>query len=195
MDVDRAERAHLSIGEVLALLQEEFPDVTISKIRFLESQGLLDPERTPSGYRKFYDADSSGCGGSSRQQKRPLPAAEGHQGPPATATRRRQPLLERRRSRRRRRRPRRPGDPRPTPVEPAGAGIAVRRRPGRPRRRASADGPPSVPARQRRRARRGAGHRCSTAAPTSTSASPRAELAAAAGIAERDVERPRVASG
>ena len=33
------------------------PDVTISKIRFLESQGLLDPERTPSGYRKFYDAD------------------------------------------------------------------------------------------------------------------------------------------
>src|SRR3569832_1873081 len=49
--------AHLSIGEVLSLLQEEFPDVTISKIRFLESQGLLDPERTPSGYRKFYEAD------------------------------------------------------------------------------------------------------------------------------------------
>ena len=51
------EHAHLSIGEVLSLLQEEFPDVTISKIRFLESQGLLDPERTPSGYRKFYEAD------------------------------------------------------------------------------------------------------------------------------------------
>ena len=51
------ERAHLSIGEVLSLLREEFPDVTISKIRFLESQGLLDPERTPSGYRKFYDED------------------------------------------------------------------------------------------------------------------------------------------
>ncbi len=50
-------RGHLSIGEVLALLQDEFPDVTISKIRFLESQGLLDPERTPSGYRKFYEAD------------------------------------------------------------------------------------------------------------------------------------------
>ncbi len=48
---------HLSIGEVLALLQDEFPDVTISKIRFLESQGLIDPERTPSGYRKFYEAD------------------------------------------------------------------------------------------------------------------------------------------
>ncbi len=42
---------------MLSLLKEEFPDVTISKIRFLESQGLLDPERTPSGYRKFYDSD------------------------------------------------------------------------------------------------------------------------------------------
>jgi DNA-binding transcriptional MerR regulator len=51
------DRAYLSIGEVLSLLKEEFPDVTISKIRFLESQGLLDPERTPSGYRKFYDSD------------------------------------------------------------------------------------------------------------------------------------------
>src|SRR4051794_37684480 len=51
------DRPYLSIGEVLSLLREEFPDVTISKIRFLESQGLLDPERTPSGYRKFYEAD------------------------------------------------------------------------------------------------------------------------------------------
>jgi DNA-binding transcriptional MerR regulator len=51
------ERTHLSIGEVLSLLQPEFPDITISKIRFLESQGLLDPERTPSGYRKFHDDD------------------------------------------------------------------------------------------------------------------------------------------
>jgi len=49
--------AYLSIGEVLSLLQEEFPDITISKIRFLESQGLIEPERTPSGYRKFYDED------------------------------------------------------------------------------------------------------------------------------------------
>jgi len=52
-----AERAFMSIGEVLTLLKDEFPDVTISKIRFLESQGLLDPERTPSGYRKFYETD------------------------------------------------------------------------------------------------------------------------------------------
>ena len=48
---------HLAIGEVLALLQTEFPDVTISKIRFLEAQGLIVPERTAAGYRKFYDAD------------------------------------------------------------------------------------------------------------------------------------------
>lgn len=57
-DVEAAGGApHRSIGEVLALLREEFPDVTISKIRFLESQGLVDPERTPSGYRKFYETD------------------------------------------------------------------------------------------------------------------------------------------
>jgi len=48
-----SERDHLSIGEVLALLLDEFPDVTISKIRFLESQGLIEPERTASGYRRF----------------------------------------------------------------------------------------------------------------------------------------------
>lgn len=47
------EKSYLSIGEVLGLLLDEFPDVTISKIRFLESQGLIEPERTPSGYRKF----------------------------------------------------------------------------------------------------------------------------------------------
>jgi DNA-binding transcriptional MerR regulator len=49
--------AHASIGDVLNQLRDEFPDVTISKIRFLESQGLVDPERTPSGYRRFYPAD------------------------------------------------------------------------------------------------------------------------------------------
>lgn len=48
---------HMSIGEVLSLLQRDFPEVTISKIRFLESQGLIDPERTPSGYRKFSEHD------------------------------------------------------------------------------------------------------------------------------------------
>ena len=63
------DRSHLSIGEVLSLLQDEFPDVTISKIRFLESQGLLDPERTPSGYRKFYEADIDRLRWILRQQK------------------------------------------------------------------------------------------------------------------------------
>ncbi|GAA0427494.1 MerR family transcriptional regulator [Acrocarpospora corrugata] len=50
-------RAYMSIGEVLALLQGEFPDVTISKIRFLEGEGLIEPQRSPSGYRKFTHDD------------------------------------------------------------------------------------------------------------------------------------------
>jgi DNA-binding transcriptional MerR regulator len=48
-----ARRAFLSIGQVLEQLRADFPDVTISKIRFLETEGLIDPERTSSGYRKF----------------------------------------------------------------------------------------------------------------------------------------------
>jgi DNA-binding transcriptional MerR regulator len=48
-----AARSHMTIGEVLGLLSGEFPDVTVSKIRFLEAEGLIEPERTPSGYRKF----------------------------------------------------------------------------------------------------------------------------------------------
>ncbi|MEV6105299.1 MerR family transcriptional regulator [Streptomyces sp. NPDC051940] len=47
----------MSIGSVLAVLREEFPEVTISKIRFLEAEGLVEPQRTPSGYRKFAPAD------------------------------------------------------------------------------------------------------------------------------------------
>jgi DNA-binding transcriptional MerR regulator len=47
----------MSIGEVLGGLKPDFPDITISKIRFLESEGLIDPERTASGYRKFYQKD------------------------------------------------------------------------------------------------------------------------------------------
>lgn len=47
----------LPIGKVLAELREEFPDVTASKIRFLESEGLVTPERKPSGYRTFSEAD------------------------------------------------------------------------------------------------------------------------------------------
>jgi DNA-binding transcriptional MerR regulator len=48
---------HLSIGDVLEVLRPEHPDITISKIRFLESQGLISPERTASGYRKFFPDD------------------------------------------------------------------------------------------------------------------------------------------
>lgn len=51
------ERAFMTIGEVIAKLRTEFPDVTVSKIRFLESEGLIDPARTPSGYRKFTYVD------------------------------------------------------------------------------------------------------------------------------------------
>src|ERR1043166_2928882 len=47
----------MSIGDVLKSLREEFPEVTVSKIRFLEAEGLIQPERTPSGYRKFYEKD------------------------------------------------------------------------------------------------------------------------------------------
>ncbi len=61
---------HQSIGEVLATLRGEFPDITISKIRFLESQGLIDPERTPSGYRKFRDGDVARLSWILAQQKR-----------------------------------------------------------------------------------------------------------------------------
>ena len=46
-----------TIGAVCECLRTEFPDISISKIRFLESQGLINPERTPSGYRRFYDVD------------------------------------------------------------------------------------------------------------------------------------------
>ena len=55
----QAVEQRLTIGAVLSLLQDEFPDmdVTISKIRFLEAEGLVEPGRTPTGYRKFSAAD------------------------------------------------------------------------------------------------------------------------------------------
>jgi DNA-binding transcriptional MerR regulator len=46
-------RGRMSIGEVLSLLRPDFPEISISKIRFLEAEGLIEPERTSSGYRKF----------------------------------------------------------------------------------------------------------------------------------------------
>src|SRR6267378_4308813 len=50
-------RASFGIGEVLAQLRGEFPDVSVSKIRFLESEGLIQPARSPSRYRRFSPAD------------------------------------------------------------------------------------------------------------------------------------------
>jgi DNA-binding transcriptional MerR regulator len=50
-------RAYFGIGEVLAQLRAEFPDISVSKIRFLETEGLIQPARSPSGYRKFGPAD------------------------------------------------------------------------------------------------------------------------------------------
>jgi DNA-binding transcriptional MerR regulator len=53
----QAARAYVGIGEVLAQLRGEFPDVSVSKIRFLESEGLIQPARSPSGYRRFAPGD------------------------------------------------------------------------------------------------------------------------------------------
>jgi DNA-binding transcriptional MerR regulator len=50
-------RAYFGIGEVIAQLRAEFPDVSVSKIRFLEAEGLIQPARSASGYRKFGPAD------------------------------------------------------------------------------------------------------------------------------------------
>ncbi|RYP87583.1 MerR family transcriptional regulator [Nocardioides guangzhouensis] len=50
-------RARLNIGEVLGQLRPDFPGISIPKIRFLEDKGLIHPERTPAGYRKFSPAD------------------------------------------------------------------------------------------------------------------------------------------
>ena len=57
--------AGMSIGAVLDLLRPEFPDVTISKIRFLEAEGLVTPQRTASGYRQVHGRTTArGCGSS-----------------------------------------------------------------------------------------------------------------------------------
>lgn len=59
----------MSIGAVLGLLRDEFPEVTISKIRFLEAEGLVEPQRTPSGYRKFSLRDVERLGQVLRMQR------------------------------------------------------------------------------------------------------------------------------
>ncbi|WP_086800455.1 MerR family transcriptional regulator [Streptomyces caniscabiei] len=64
-----ADSGLMSIGTVLNALREEFPEVTISKIRFLESEGLIEPQRTPSGYRKFSAEDVERLGHVLRMQR------------------------------------------------------------------------------------------------------------------------------
>jgi DNA-binding transcriptional MerR regulator len=46
-----------SIGQVMAILRTEFPEISISKIRFLEAEGLINPLRAPSGYRRYTEGD------------------------------------------------------------------------------------------------------------------------------------------
>jgi DNA-binding transcriptional MerR regulator len=53
----RLRHATRSIGQVMAILRTEFPEISISKIRFLEAEGLLTPERAPSGYRRYTESD------------------------------------------------------------------------------------------------------------------------------------------
>ncbi|MET7740521.1 MerR family transcriptional regulator [Streptomyces sp. NPDC005385] len=64
-----ADSGLMSIGAVLSQLRDEFPEVTISKIRFLESEGLVEPRRTPSGYRKFSAIDVERLGHVLRMQR------------------------------------------------------------------------------------------------------------------------------
>ena len=129
-----ADRSHLSIGEVLSLLKDEFPDITISKIRFLESQGLLDPERTPSGYRKFYDADVERLRWILQQQREhflPLKVIRGRLDPDDTGD---------------------TGEPDPAPAapvpEPAVAALPVRPKQPAPAEIQPKEAPPVRPARR-----------------------------------------------
>ncbi|WP_328908949.1 MerR family transcriptional regulator [Streptomyces sp. NBC_00234] len=76
-----ADERAMSIGTVLLRLRDEFPEVTISKIRFLEAEGLIEPQRTPSGYRKFSSADVERLAQVLRMQRDhylPLKVIRGH---------------------------------------------------------------------------------------------------------------------
>jgi DNA-binding transcriptional MerR regulator len=58
-----------TIGEVVEALIEEFPDISISKVRYLESKGLVEPDRADSGYRRYHDADIAQLRWVLRQQR------------------------------------------------------------------------------------------------------------------------------
>jgi DNA-binding transcriptional MerR regulator len=95
-------QAYLGIGEVLAQLRAEFPDIRVSKIRFLESEGLIAPARAPSGYRRFGPADVERLRyilTSQRDQYLPLRVIKdrlARHGPSAAAAQRHPAMLSRR---------------------------------------------------------------------------------------------------
>src|ERR1700735_1854695 len=84
-------QAYLGIGEVLAELRAEFPDIRVSKIRFLESEGLIAPARSPSRYRRFSPADVERLRyilTAQRDQYLPLRVIKERLGPPGAPGRR-----------------------------------------------------------------------------------------------------------
>jgi hypothetical protein len=80
-------RGQFSIGEVLAQLRPEFPDISTSKIRFLEAEGLIEPARSRSGYRRFSAADIERLRDILTMQRDSYPVA-GDQGAPRAGIRR-----------------------------------------------------------------------------------------------------------
>ena len=113
----------MSIGEVLARLRDDFPDVTISKLRFLEAEGLVEPQRTAAGLPQVHRrSTSTGCGFVLAAQRDRLPAAAGDPRAPGRARPGRAACRTLGRARRCRR-----------VAEPAGA--RSRSTPARPRRR------------------------------------------------------------
>ena len=145
------ETSYLSIGQVLDLVKPEFPDLTISKIRFLESQGLLDPQRTPSGYRKFHDSDIERIRFILRAQQRdylPLKVIKGRLG---TGSRVASPLAEPAEPARHDRRAQAAAAHHAQPAHPAAAPVAVdgRARPAGADSAIGADGPAGPAGEQR----------------------------------------------
>ncbi len=57
MGSKKLKKGYLSIGKVVEILKKDYPDLSISKIRYLEDEGLVEPKRTPGGYRRFVQTD------------------------------------------------------------------------------------------------------------------------------------------
>ena len=165
----------LRIGEVVRRLRDEFPDISISKIRYLEDEGLLTPRRTQGGYRLFSEADLERLADDPAPAARRVPAAARDQG--------------------RARRAGREG------AQAAPAGGARRGRGDRSRSTSSASGPASPPelaqgARGLRAARAARERRRTSATRSPTSTSPRrARSSTRFGVAPRHLRTFRTATG